>query len=189
MSKQPPVTDHSKITFRKALKADDKELIKSWFKKPHLKGYWDNSEEIWDNFESYLKGQKSLYDYWICSYDKAPFALILTSDASEPRLDQRQAPDHVVPWLEPEGMTWMIDFAIGEKSFLGKGLSSITLQRFAETQEPNITAFLADPEVKNEQAIHVYEKAGFVKVGTFIRGKGFFKGKPHYLMKMKIYPS
>ena len=83
-------------------------------------------------------------------------------------------------------MTLTIDFAIGEKSFLGKGFSAVTLKRFAEVQEPTVTAFLVDPEVKNERAVHVYDKAGFVKVGTFIRGKGFFKGKPHYLMKMKI---
>jgi RimJ/RimL family protein N-acetyltransferase len=185
MSKQPFVIDNQKITFKKALKAD-KDLVHGWLKKPHVKEYWDNSEEMWENFENYLKGHKVLFDYWICYYDKEPFALIITSDASEPESGEQNTPDHFVPWLEPEGMTLTIDFAIGEKSFLGKGFSAVTLKRFAEVQDPSVTAFLVDPEVKNERATHVYDKAGFVKVGTFIRGKGFFKGKPHYLMKKKL---
>jgi RimJ/RimL family protein N-acetyltransferase len=177
--------DNKKIKFKKASKPD-KELIRSWLKKPHLKEYWDNPEEILENFDAYLKGNKTLYEYWICSHDKTPFGLIITSDASKPDPGQKNTPDHIVAWLEPEGMTLLLDFAIGEKTFLGKGFSSETLKKFAESQEPQVTAFLADPEVKNERAIHVYEKAGFVKVATFIRGKGFFKGNPHYLMKMKI---
>jgi RimJ/RimL family protein N-acetyltransferase len=94
--------------------------------------------------------------------------------------------DYMIPWLEPEGKTLTIDFAIGEEAFLGKGLSSETLKKFAEDQEPSVSALLVDPEVKNEKAIHVYEKAGFIRVSTFIRGQGFFRGKPHYLLKMKI---
>jgi RimJ/RimL family protein N-acetyltransferase len=177
--------DTQKITFKKALKTD-KDLVRGWLKKSHVKEYWDNTEEIGENFESYLKGSKALFDYWICLYDKVPFGLIITSDASTPEPGQNETPDYSVPWLEPEGMTLLIDFVIGEKSFLGKGYSSATLSKFAKVQEPSVTAFLADPEVKNEKGIHVYEKAGFVKVSTFIRGKGFFKGKPHYLMKLKI---
>ncbi len=177
--------DIDKITFKKAQKSN-KDLVQGWLKKAHVKEYWDNSEEMWENFESYLKGRKVLFDYWICFYDKVPFGMIMTSDASEPEPGQKEPLDHFIPWLESEGMTLTIDFVIGEKSFLGKGLGSQTLQKFAEVQDPNVTAFLVDPEVKNERAVHVYEKAGFAKVSTFIRGKGFFKGKPHYLMKMKI---
>lgn len=172
------------ISFKKALKTD-KDLIRKWLKAAHVQEYWENSELIWDHFEHYLKGAH-LFDFWICSADKKPFGLIITSDASAPESGQKHTPDPFIPWLEEEGMTLLIDFVIAEKALLGKGLSSITLQRFATFQDSNVTAFLADPEVKNERALHVYEKAGFVKVGTFIRGKGFFKGKPHYLMKMKI---
>jgi RimJ/RimL family protein N-acetyltransferase len=183
--KPSPSKGSSNISFRKASKKD-KELIIGWFKKPHLKGYWDNAEEIHEQFNLFLSGKKAHYEYWICSCDKEPFALILTADASEPEHNHKQAPDYIVPWLEPEGQTLLIDFAICEKSFLGKGLSETTLKQFAQMQEPHVTAFLAAPEVKNEQGIHVYEQAGFARVGTFIRGQGFFKGKPHYLLKMKI---
>ena len=176
--------DAQKITFKEATKAD-KKLVRGWLDKPHVKEYWDNSKKMWDNFESYLKGDKILFDYWICSYDKEPFGLIMTSDASEQDPDTKKQEDHLIPWIEPEGTTLAIDFAIGEESFLGKGFSYATLKRFAETRGPSITAFLIDPEVKNERAIHVYEKAGFTRVSTFIRGQGFFKGSPHYLFKLK----
>ncbi|MBS0604196.1 MAG: GNAT family N-acetyltransferase [Verrucomicrobia bacterium] len=177
--------ESKKITFKKAVKTD-KKLIKSWFDKPHVKEYWDNSKEMWDNVESYLEGDKILFDYWICLYDKEPYGLIMTSDAAEPDPRTKKQLDYFIPWIEPEGTTLTIDFMIGEKAFLGKGLSDLTLKKFAEVQEPSVTAFLVDPEVKNEKALHVYEKAGFVRVSTFIRGQGFFKGKPHYLLKMKI---
>lgn len=177
--------DKAKISFKKALKAD-KDLIKGWFKNAHVKKYWENIQEREDDFEAYLKGQKSRFAYWICLCDKEPFGLILAADATLPELGKTHTPDHVAPWLEPEGITLLIDFIICEKSYLKKGLSSETLKKFAENQGSFVTAFLSDPEVKNEHAVHVYDQAGFVKVGTFIRGEGFFRGKPHYLMKLKI---
>jgi RimJ/RimL family protein N-acetyltransferase len=179
--------DDKKISFRKAQKAD-KKLLKEWFNKPHVKEFWDNRQKMWDNCEAYLNGHKELFDYWICLYDSEPFGLMMTSDASEPNKGKDQAPDHFIPWIEPEGTTLTIDFMIGEKSFLGKGLAHLTLKKFAESQDSSVKAFLVDPEVKNGKAIHIYEKAGFVRVSTFTRGEGFFKGKPHYLLKMKIHP-
>ncbi len=179
--------DTKKITFKLATKGD-KELVHSWYDKPHVKEYWDNSKEMWNNFKSYLQGDKELFDYWICSYDKKPYGLILTSDAAESDPKTKKQLEHFIPWIEPEGKTLTIDFLIGEEAFLGKGLSYATLRKFGEVQDSSVTAFLIDPEVKNERAIHVYEKAGFVRVSTFIRGQGFFKGKPHYLMKMKLPP-
>ena len=83
-----------RITFKKAMKTD-KELVQGWLKKAHVKEYWDNSEEIWENFESYMKGHKMLFDYWICSCDKVPFGLLITSDASEPEPGLKQTPDHL----------------------------------------------------------------------------------------------
>lgn len=74
--------DCQKITFRKAIKSDEK-LIKSWFNKPHVKDFWDNSDEMWQNVLEYLNGNKMLYDYWIGLFENRPYSLIITSDASE----------------------------------------------------------------------------------------------------------
>jgi RimJ/RimL family protein N-acetyltransferase len=179
--------DDKKIIFRKAKKTD-KKLIEEWFDEPHVKEFWDKGKKIWENCESYLDGQKERLDYWICSYESKSFGLIMTSDAAEPDPRQTQTPDYFIPWIEPDGITLTLDFIIGERDFLGKGLASLTLKKFTEVQDPSIKALLVDPEVKNGRAIHIYEKVGFVRVSTFTTGEGFFKGKPHYLMKLKILP-
>jgi RimJ/RimL family protein N-acetyltransferase len=167
------------ITFRKATKADQK-LIKGWLDKPHVKEHWDDRKEIVEHLEN------PQFHYWICLSDQKPFGLIITSDASQPDPATQEVFDHIVPWIEPEGKTLIIYILIGEKAFLDRGLSSESLTMFAKAQGASVSAFLADPEVKNEKALHIYEKVGFVKVSTFIRGKGFFRGNPHYLLKLKI---
>ena len=73
---------------------------------------------------------------------------------------------------------------IGEESFLGRGLSYLSLRKFIEEQD-DVTAFLIDPEVSNTKAIHVYEKAGFEKIKTFTPKSGYFSGIKHLLMKRK----
>ena len=172
--------DAKKITFRKAKKTD-KKLLKEWFHKEHVKKFWHHSSEMWGQCESYLDGDAHLLDYSICSYDAKPYGLIITGDVSK-----SESRDPIVPWIETDGKTLTLDFMIGEKAFLGKGLAEITLKKFIDNQDPSVTAVLVDPEVKNAQAIHIYEKTGFVRVSTFTRGEGFFKGIPHYLMKLKI---
>ncbi len=177
------IMDSKKIAFRKAT-PEDKKLVKSWFDKSHVKDYWD--QEALAHFTSFLTGDQVLFDYWICLDGKMPFGLIVTSNAAvqKPK-DQKDA---FVPWIEPEGITWMLDFIIGEEEHLASGFAELAIKKFIEIQDPSITAFLADPEVKNEKALEILEKVGFTKVSTFIRGQGFFKGKPHYLLKMKISP-
>lgn len=74
---------------------------------------------------------------------------------------------------------------IGEESFLGKGLSYITLNKFTNTQD-GVSSFLIDPESSNTKAIHVYEKAGFKNIGTYIPKSGYFSGLEHYIMKKNV---
>ncbi len=162
------------ITFRKAGKAD-KKLIHDWLKLPHVMEYWDKSQEIAADFDSSQK-----FNFWICLSDKEPYGLILASDPTQ------TPPEYLIPWIEEKGRTWLIDFIICEKSYQGKGLGAETLKQFAQHQSPEASALLAAPEVRNEKGMHIYEEAGFARVSTFIKGQGFFKGKPHYLLKLKI---
>ena len=169
------------ILFRKAGK-NDKALLKLWFRKPHVRQFWDNSLEMWQNVESYLGGNKVLYDYWIGSLEDKPFCLVITSDAAESDAEAPGSENDLQPYLDPHGKTWTIDFMIGEEAFLGKGLSYQALEDFA-AQQNGIAAFLIDPEASNAKAIHVYEKAGFVEVARFTPKEGFFTGKEHLMMK------
>jgi len=169
----------SKITFKKAGKAD-KKLILDWLCLPHVKAYWDKSDELAKQLDSALKGDQAHPDFWICLSHNEPFGLILASDAS------LNPSEPLIPWIEEKGRTLLIDFMICETPYLGKGLGADTLKGFAQAQSAETSALLAAPEVKNEKGMHVYEEAGFVRVSTFIKGQGFFKGKPHYLLKLKI---
>lgn len=177
--------DTQKIAFKKAGKSDQK-LIQAWLDKPHIKEYWDNAQEIMARFESSLKKGEDHRNFWICFYHQEPFGLMITLDVTVPNPHAKEILDHLTPWIEPEGKTLIFDFVIAEEVFLGKGLASEVLKKFIEVLDVSDKALLADPEVKNEKGIHILEKAGFVKVSTFIRGQGFFRGKPHYLLKLKI---
>jgi RimJ/RimL family protein N-acetyltransferase len=66
------------------------------------------------------------------------------------------------------------------------GLSWRTLQAFAKSASQDVSALLVDPEAANEKAIHIYNKAGFIKVGEFVRKEGIFVNKLHFVMKMKL---
>jgi RimJ/RimL family protein N-acetyltransferase len=174
--------DYKKITFRKAQKFDEK-LLKIWFNKPHVQEFWDNSPEMWQNVISYLNGNKILYDYWIGSFENMPYCLIITSDATDNERSNAPGLDnHLLPYIDPQEKTLTIDFMIGEEAFLEKGLSYLTLNKFTDIQE-GINSFIIDPEASNAKAIHVYEKAGFKKVGSYTPKKGFFSGLKHNIMK------
>lgn len=92
--------------------------------------------------------------------------------------------------LSKQGKTFGLDFMIGNRQFLGKGLGSPTLRAFmmfyATTIDPAADTFLIDPEESNTRAKHVYEKAGFQCVTKFERD---FNGKDavnHFLMVKKM---
>lgn len=172
-------TNRNEITFIKADK-QHLELVKEWFNSPHIQEFWGTDEYTWNNFtNNILNNKKELFDYWIASYDHEPFSLILTSDASE------DTPEHLMPFLEPNGLTLTLDFMIGNKKYLGKGLSYLTIKEFQNFLDYQVSALLIDPESNNLKAIHVYEKSGFYKVCTFIPDEGEFSGKMHDLMKWK----
>ena len=140
---------------------------------------------MWQNVLSYLNDDKILYDYWIGLFENDPYCLIITSDASENNPMAPGSDNHFLPYIETNGKTLTIDFMIGDESFLKKGLSYLTLNKFTETQK-DVSAFLIDPEISNKKAIHVYEKAGFEKIGSYIPQKGYFSGLEHFVMKKKL---
>lgn len=171
----------SKITFKKAV-ASDKPLIKDWWNKPHVKEFWDNSPEMWQNVENYLdNGIKDLFDYYIGYYDGEPFALIMMCNESEAKTH----PEHLPKYLTKagEGETVTFDFMIGNENYLGKGLSYQTLKAFMAFCPPKIKRFLIDPAADNELAIHVYKKAGFKEIDRFKPGEGNFAGIEHIMMR------
>lgn len=165
------------ITFRLAT-SSYKPLIHTWWNKPYVREFWDNSTSMWQNVENYLdKGVKDLFDYWIGFYNDVPFALVMTS------VMDKNAPAIYQPHCTENGITRSIDFMIGEEAYIGKGLAHLTLQVFMESCPPTVTNFLIDPASSNQRAAHVYQKAGFKEVGRFTPDDGSFAGKEHILMR------
>lgn len=167
------------ITFKQATRLD-KPLIHAWWHEQHVKEFWDNSSQMWENVENYLdNGVKNLFDYWLGFYDGIAFALVMSSeiDITKTSVYQSHCPK--------EGRTYTIDFMIGEKTYLGKGLAPATLQTFMACCPADVVNFLIDPASSNARAVHVYHKAGFREIERFTPAKGSFAGKEHVLMRCR----
>ncbi|MBX9804350.1 MAG: acetyltransferase [Alphaproteobacteria bacterium] len=168
------------ITFRKAT-LPDLPLLDSWLQKPHVREFWDNSERQYTNMKNYLEGTKHIHDYYIGLMDGAPYCLLLTcNETIEP-----DTPLPYLPYLSKDRNIHSLDFMIGEEAYLSKGFGPQTLQAFClyiQQHDPLSTRFIIDPQSNNPRAIHVYEKAGFQKVGTFTPEEGEFAGILTHIM-------
>lgn len=165
-----------------------KKTIFSWLDKPHVKEFWDNSTEHREDILIFIDGrikQSNYFDgsftYWIGSYDDEPFAFIMTAEI----LDDEDLPLAWKKHLSKKGETYSIDFCIGNEKYLGKGLAAPTLKaftKFFKNENKNVDTFFIDPDEDNPKATHVYEKAGFKCVESFLVEKGVFKGQNSWLM-------
>lgn len=74
--------DNSKIYFKKA-SLEHQNIILSWLEEPHMKEFWDNSQEHRDDILNFIQGRKQyrFYDstkYWVGFIDDQPFSFILS---------------------------------------------------------------------------------------------------------------
>lgn len=92
--------------------------------------------------------------------------------------------------LSKNGHTIALDFGIGNKNFIGKGLAAPTLEAFVNYYYTDIDdqadTFFIDPDENNPRAKHVYEKSGFKYVGDYHPTEGAFIGSTSQLMIKKI---
>ncbi len=179
------------IHFEKAT-LSHKDLIFEWLEEPHMKEFWDNSQEHKDDILNFMNGQKQHYfygttTYWVGFLDDQSFCFLLTDELLA---DQDDLTDLLRAYLSKTGKTISLDFGIGNKIFLGKGLAAPTLQKFVEFYnariDPQADTFFIDPNENNPRAKHVYEKAGFKVVDKYIAKKGYFIGDESLLMIKKI---
>lgn len=144
----------------------DNNLIKKWLSKPHLLEHFKYDQERKDNGI-----------YWVCYAGKTPLALILTQTLSA------ESPPPFGAWVEPEETTLLIDFAALDGNFADVEVMAAALKEFVSIQSSEVRSILADAEVKQTAVSDAYEQAGFARLTTFVKGSGFFKGSPHYLLK------
>lgn len=185
----------TKITFEKASHGH-KQIIFTWLEEPHIKEFWDNSQAHKDDIINFLDGRKTksdycdgLYTYWVGFLDNVPYAMIMTI-LEKPEYD---IDDIKKAHLSKTGHTYCLDYMIGDKNYLGKGLGAKTLTEFTDflkrEVDNKVDVFMIDPEESNSRAKHVYEKAGFKHIGDFIMtGDLSGSGKMHHLLVKKILP-
>jgi hypothetical protein len=153
----------------------DRELLDKLSKNKNFKSYLKDHKEIHADFSSLLEKKKPHFTYCVATSGDKLLSLIITADMTEDH------PEYIKPWIEEEKKTlWM------NLIFLDKVEETELLLAFTTHCSKDNGALLADPEVKEESIIALYEAAGFTRVGTYIKGQGFFKGTSHYVMKLKI---
>lgn len=186
--------DNVIINFEK-INIQHKDIIFHWLAEPHMQEFWDNSQEHQDDIVNFINGRKEpsnyfdgIFTYWIGIIDREPFSFILTAKV---KLED-DCPSIWQEHISKTGTTYSIDFGIGNKAFLGKGLAAKTLQAFTDFFQKNIDSkadtFFIDPDDNNPRAKHVYEKAGFRLVGEFKNEKKYwdFNDKKTYLMVKQL---
>lgn len=178
------------ITFKKAA-FENYETVLKWLAEPHIIEFWDNSQEHKDDILIFMKGRiepspyfEGIFDYWLGFIDNEPFCLLMTSDV----LPYQDLPENWIAHLSKAGKTYTIDFMIGNKKYLGKGLGGETLDQFTRhihSNDPKVDTFIIDPAFANPRAKKVYEKGGFNVVDSFYR-KFNDVNLQHYLMVKRI---
>lgn len=175
---------NKKLLFEKVT-SQYKSIIFRWFKEPHVMKYFygDGLKNTLSNLDLFCKGTNNNGSYtfyhWIAFYDDTPFAFIMTSPVDGPHDEN----DDYNKWYVDGKKTFTLDLLIGEKEFLGKGLAHLIIQQFILDQYTDADYFIIDPEAANAKAIHVYEKAGFHKVGELCPA---FNPKPHIMMRLTV---
>ena len=179
-----------KISFEKASPSHI-DIIFHWLAEPHMMEFWDNTQAHKDDILNFIHGQKQHYfegttHYWIGLNDNIPYAFVL----SDILKSEQDLPDIYREYLSLSGHTISLDFGIGNKDFLGKGLGAKTLCAFMDFYQNHIDpladTFCIDPDKNNPRAKHVYKKAGFEEVGNYSPTEGAFIGQMSSLMIKKL---
>lgn len=154
-----------------------RSLIHSWLLQPYVSEwfYGQGLENTFKHLDEFLAGA-SFAKYWLAFDKDRPFAFLITSYVDKPH-------DELTKWCSPDGQAITLDMLIGEPAYLGKGYAVQVIQQFLISQFPTISEVLIDPEATNAKAIHVYQKAGFNKLGEFIPSHS---PHPHYMMRLNF---
>lgn len=180
------------IHFEKASPKFEK-IIFQWLAEPHMIEFWDNSQEHKDDIKNFIHGRKQHYFfgttiYWIGLINDVPFSFLLSDEMLS---TQDDLTDLHRKYLSKSGRTISLDFGIGNKNFLGKGLAAPTLKKFTDFYhsqiDPLADTFFIDPDENNPRAKHIYEKAGFKLVGGYIPTMGAFKEQYSHLLVMQYH--
>lgn len=159
--------------------------ILGWFEAEHVKEFYYGTglQNTLANLELYLQGINNngryTFDLWVALLGDIPFGFLMTSPIEGPY----DANDDYNKWFVAGKRTLTLDLLIGPKEFLGRGLAHRMIQEFILDKFADTNFFMIDPGQSNRKAIHVYEKAGFKKVGEFCPS---YDPIPHLMMRLAV---
>ncbi len=147
-------------------------LLLKWLNAPHVKRWWDQdvnwtSKLITKKYTPYTQGFKILGDIkkpmhaFVIQIDQTPVGYVQYYNKYDFPPQQGYSLDGL------PGSLAAIDFYIGEKDYLGKGIGTKVLKAFL--QEYVFKGFqncFVDPDSNNQIAIRTYEKVGFKIIKT-----------------------
>jgi aminoglycoside 6'-N-acetyltransferase len=149
-------------------------LLLKWLEASHVKAWWPvdvrwTTELIQDKYGDYVKGYKALK--LPHGTVKPPIHAFIIFCENVPIgycqfYNRHDFPsDHLSELGELPDSCAGHDWYIGELGYIGHGIGEKVLKLFLEDKIfSKYTNVLVDPDVKNETAIKVYKKAGFVIV-------------------------
>lgn len=170
-----------KITFS-PLQSSQESLVLGWLDKPHVTRwfYGQGLQNTIKGVKAFISEGPNWFDAWVGYCDGTPFAFLMTFDVKESDADDPEC--HFGKWVEKDKKSITLDLLIGEEKYLGKGLATPLIKEFLTQVHPDVEIVFIDPDATNKKAIHVYEKAGFKKIDTFIAS---WHPVPHILMQIK----
>lgn len=159
------------ITYQ-TLSVQNLSLLHLWLQESHVKEFWDDGDRtieqvrahyfINDATQRYLFAIDGESIGYIQSY-------IISADSSYAKFCSENA------------TVMGIDFFIGNRNFMGKGLALKIFAQFIKSHCLTATKILVDPENINHRSIHLYKKYGFTKVGDHI-----INNKEYQLMAINV---
>ncbi len=164
-----------RFTF-KPVEKSQRELIHKWLKQDYIRE-WIHGKGLQNTLaglERFFEGPAPV-QHWIAYDGTIPFAYLLTSKV------HKDADDEYAAWCQEEGEAITLDIFICDKNYMGKGLAVPLIRAFLVSEFPHVSEVLIDPEVSNERAVHVYQKAGFEIFGTYIAP---WHPVPHFKMRL-----
>jgi aminoglycoside 6'-N-acetyltransferase len=136
-----------------------------WLRREHVRRWWDEHASYEDVARHYLpsiEGRRPV-DLYLILFDGRPIGFIQSYLLAD-------HPDSAARVGLGAGVAG-VDLFLGEEELTGKGLGSEVLRAFVRDvvfAEPETTACIADPDVRNAASLRAFEKAGFRRVGEFL---------------------
>lgn len=162
----------------KGAKQDQITLLKDWLKKDYIKEFWGNGGLTLPDYEKFTTGEPSLFRHYFGYLNDKPLVFLMTSELEKGHDFEK--------WKEKDGINLSLDFMIGDERFVGKGIAHEILNAFIKSECFYAKAIFVDPELTNQKAIRVYEKAGFVSQGIHVPKEGNYSEKKHLILKKKL---